>query len=164
MLTLLLAAAQAAATPVTVPPQPQLTEQIRAADAALFKLFFEGPCDIPRFRGMITDDIEFYHDKGGFNVRRPDDFVGQFKERCTNLLDPRADRLRRELVPSTLRVDPIPGWGAIEVGDHLFYERHGATGPEKLVGRAKFAMVWVLGPDGKWRVSRVLSYAHEAVP
>jgi len=35
----------------------QLTEQIRAADAALFKLFFERPCDIPRFRGMITDDI-----------------------------------------------------------------------------------------------------------
>ena len=91
MLTLLLAAAQTAATPVTVPPQPQLTEQIRAADAELFKLFFEGPCDVPRFRGMITDDIEFYHDRGGFNVRKPDDFVGQFKERCTNLLDPKSD-------------------------------------------------------------------------
>jgi hypothetical protein len=164
MLTLLLAGAQAAATPVTVPPQPQLTEQIRAADAALFKLFFEGPCDIPRFRGMITDDIEFYHDKGGFNVRKPDDFVGQYKERCTNLLDPAKYRSRRMLVQSSLRVDPIPGWGAMEVGDHLFYERHGATGPEKLVGKAKFAMVWVLGQDGQWRVSRVLSYAHEAVP
>lgn len=68
------------------------------------------------------------------------------------------------LVQSSLHVDPIPGWGAMEVGDHLFYERHGATGPEKLVGKAKFAMVWVLGADGHWRVSRVLSYAHEAVP
>ena len=159
----LLAIAAAAATPVTVPPQPQLTEQIRAADADLFKLFFEGPCDVPRFRGMITDDIEFYHDKGGFNVRTPDDFVGQYKERCTNLLDPKTDRTRRVLVQSSLRVDPIPGWGAMEVGDHLFYERRGANGPEKLVGKAKFAMVWVLGADGKWRVSRVLSYAHEAV-
>jgi hypothetical protein len=159
----LLAIAAAAATPVTVPPQPQLTAQIRAADADLFKLFFEGPCDVPRFRGMITDDIEFYHDKGGFNVRKPDDFVGQYKERCTNLLDPKTDRTRRVLVQSSLRVDPIPGWGAMEVGDHLFYERHGASGPEKLVGKAKFAMVWVLGADGKWRVSRVLSYAHEAV-
>lgn len=155
------AAAQAAATPVTVPPQPQLTEQIRAADADLFKLFFEGPCDIPRFRAMITDDIEFYHDKGGFNVRKPEDFVGQYRERCTNLLDPTTWRSRRVLVDSSLRVDPIPGWGAMEVGDHLFYERHGASGEEKLVGRAKFAMVWVLGADGKWRVSRVLSYAHE---
>lgn len=163
MLAFLLAAAQAAATPVTVPPQPQLTEQIRAADAELFKLFFEGPCDVPRFRGMITDDIEFYHDRGGFNVRKPDDFVGQFKERCTNLLDPKSDRIRRVLVQSSLHVDPIPGWGAMEVGDHLFYERHGATGSEKLVEKSKFAMVWVLGADGKWRVSRVLSYDHQDV-
>ena len=51
----------------------------------------------------------------------------------------------------------------MEVGDHLFYERQGATGPEKLVGKARFAMVWVLGADGQLRVSRVLSYAHEAV-
>jgi hypothetical protein len=158
----LLAAAAAAATPVTIPPQPELTRQIQAADADLFKLFFEGPCDIPRFRSMITDDVEFYHDKGGFNVRKPDDFVGQFKERCTSLLDPTTYRSRRVLVQSSLRVDPIPGWGAMEVGDHLFYEKHGAAGQEKLVGKAKFAMVWVLGADGKWRVSRVLSYAHEA--
>ena len=163
MLTLLVAAAAAAATPVTIPPQPELTRQIQAADADLFKLFFEGPCDIPRFRAMITDDVEFYHDKGGFNVRKPDDFVGQYKERCTSLPDPTTWRSRRILVQSSLRVDPIPGWGAMEVGDHLFYEKHGAVGEEKLVGKAKFAMVWVLGADGKWRVSRVLSYAHEAV-
>lgn len=40
MIPLLLAAAQAAATLVAVPPQPQLTEEIRAADAALFALYF----------------------------------------------------------------------------------------------------------------------------
>jgi hypothetical protein len=159
--TLLAAAALAASTPpVTVPPQPELTRQIEAADAALFKLFFEGPCDIPRFRSMLTDDVEFYHDKGGFNVRKPDDFVAQYQERCTKLLDPTEWRSGRVLVRSSLRVDPIPGWGAMEVGDHLFYEKHGAAGEEKLVGTASFAMVWVLGPDGKWRVSRVLSYGH----
>jgi hypothetical protein len=164
MLAPLLAAAAAAQQPaVTVPPQPQLTTQIRAADADLFKLFFEGPCDVPRFRAMITDDIEFYHDKGGFNVRKPEDFVGQFQERCAKLADPTSWRQRRELVAGSLHVDPIPGWGAMEVGDHVFYERKGATGEWKLVGKAKFAMVWVLGSDGKWRVSRVLSYAHEAV-
>lgn len=163
MIALIAAAAAAAPTPVTIPPQPELTRQIEAADADLFKLFFQGPCDVPRFRAMITDDIEFYHDKGGFNVRKPDDFVAQYQERCTGLLDPTTYRSRRVLVQSSLRVDPIPGWGAMEVGDHLFYEKHGAAGEEKLVGKAKFAMVWVLGADGKWRVSRVLSYAHESV-
>jgi hypothetical protein len=160
----LLAAAQAAAAlpSVTIPPQPELTRQIEKADAEIFRLFFEGPCDTARFRSMITDDVEFYHDKGGFNVRKPEDFVGQFEERCKSLADPTSWRTRRVLVHSSLHVDPIPGWGAMEIGDHLFYERRGAGGEEKLVGKARFAMVWVLGADGKWRVSRVLSYAHEA--
>ena len=87
MIAPLLLATAAAVAPVTVPPQPQLTEQIKAADAALFKLFFEGPCDSARFRAMISDDVEFYHDKGGFNVRKPADFVGQFEERCKALSD-----------------------------------------------------------------------------
>lgn len=153
-------AAPASAPPVTIPPQPELTQQIEKADTDLFRLFFEGPCDAARFRSMITDDVEFYHDKGGFNVRKPEDFVGQFEDRCGKLADPTSWRQRRELVPGSLHVDPIPGWGAIEIGDHDFYERDGAQGEWKLVGKASFSMVWVRGPDGKWRVSRVLSYAH----
>jgi hypothetical protein len=162
LLPLLAVAAQTSATPApaTIPPQPQLTQQIHDADAALFKLFFEGPCDTARFRAMITDDVEFYRDKGGFNVRKPEDFVGQFKDRCAKLADPTSFRQRRELVESSLHVDPIPGWGAMEIGDHLFYERKGAEGEWHLVGKASFSMVWVLGPDAKWRVSRVLSYDH----
>jgi hypothetical protein len=162
LLPLLAVAAQTSATPapVTIPPQPQLTQQIHDADAALFKLFFEGPCDTARFRSMITDDVEFYHDKGGFNVRKPEDFVGQFKDRCAKLADPTSFRQRRELVESSLHVDPIAGWGAMEIGDHLFYERKGPEGEWHLVGKASFSMVWVLGPDAKWRVSRVLSYDH----
>ncbi len=154
-------ASVAAAPPaVTIPAEPLLTDQIRKADTDLFSLFFESQCDVPRFRAMITDDIEFYHDKGGFNVRKPADFVAQYEERCKDNADPESWRTRRELVPESLHVDPIPGWGAMEVGDHLFYERHGATGDWKLVGKASFSMVWVLGSDGQWRVSRVLSYAH----
>lgn len=146
--------------PVKIPDQPALTQQIAKADADLFQLFFEGPCDVPRFRAMLTDDVEFYHDKAGFNVRKPQDFVTIFEDRCKQLADPASWRQRRELVQSSLHVDPIPGWGAMEVGDHLFYERKGPVGEWKLVGKASFAMVWVLGPDGKWRISRVLSYSH----
>ena len=163
LLPLLAAAvAVAASVPVSVPARTELTRQIERADSELFQLFFEGPCDVPRFRAMITDDVEFYHDKGGFNVRRTEDFVGQFRERCAKLSDPTSWRQRRKLVASSLHVDPIPGWGAMEIGDHLFYERQGAAGKWKLVGKASFAMVWVLGSDGKWRVSRVLSFAHAA--
>jgi hypothetical protein len=161
MLPFVLAAA-AAAAPVTVPPQPQLTEQIAAADKELFDLFFVQPCDEPRFRSLLTDDVEFYHDKGGFNVKSADDFMAIYKQNCTSRADPKTWRSRRELVASSLHVDPVPGYGAMEAGDHLFYEREGAGGAEKLAGRARFAMVWALGSDGRWRLSRVLSFGHEA--
>lgn len=162
MLPFILAAAAAAASPVTVPPQPQLTKQIAKADAELFDLFFVRPCDAPRFRALITDDVEFYHDKDGFNVKSADDFMAIYNQNCTSRADPRTWRSRRELVASSLQVDPVPGYGAMEAGDHLFYEREGVNGTEKLAGRARFAMVWALGVDGKWRLSRVLSFSHKA--
>lgn len=166
MLSLLLLAAVGAApaASVALPPQAQLTEQVTQADGELFDLFFVKPCDVPRFRALLAEDVEFYHDKAGFNVKSADDFVRIYQQNCTGRADPASWRSRRELVRSSLRVDPIPGYGAMEAGDHLFYERHGVEGTEKLAGRARFAMVWVLGTDKKWRLSRVLSFAHEAAP
>jgi len=149
----------AAAAPV-VPPQPQLTEQIAQADSALFTLYFAG-CDAARMRSMVTSDVEFYHDKGGMIAHDADGLVADYMKECEAKKAPDAWRSRRELVRSSLAVDPVPGHGAIETGEHLFYERKG-EGPEKLVGRARFAIVWRLDPDG-WKMSRALSYSHAPV-
>ena len=149
--------ALAVATPVTVPPQPALTEVIKARDAELFDLFFLG-CDPVRFRSMLSDDVEMYHDKDGFVFRNADEFVDGYAKSCEARKKPDAWRSRRELVASSLSVDPVPGFGAMEAGEHLFYERQGDR-PEKLAGRARFAMVWKL--DGTaWKLSRILSYSH----
>ena len=158
--TMLIAfAAQAAsAQAVQVPPQPELTRQIEAADAALFQLFFEGKCDPTRFRTMLADDIEFYHDKDGFVFRSAEAMVADYATKCAARAKPGATRSRRELVASSLIVNPVPGHGAMEAGEHLFYERKGDE-PERLVGRALFAHVWRL-ERGTWKVSRVLSYSH----
>jgi hypothetical protein len=157
-----LAAAQPSAPPqeVTVPAQPELTKQVAARDSELFELFFQGPCDSAKMRGLLVDDLEFYHDKAGFNARSADDFVAIFDKYCADRQKPAAWRSRREMVPGTLHVDPVPGYGAIQTGEHLFYEKEGADGVEKLAGRARFAQLWVLGEDGAWRLSRVFSYAH----
>ena len=153
-------ATPAPAVPVPVPVQPALAEQVGKADAALFELFFTGKCDAPRMRSMLADDIEFYHDKAGVTARSADEFMTGYIKNCTSRDDPKAWRSRRELVRTSLHIDPVPGLGAIEAGDHLFYERHGVDGEEKLVGKARFTMLWVLGADGNWRVSRIFSYAH----
>ncbi|HEU0099446.1 MAG TPA: nuclear transport factor 2 family protein [Allosphingosinicella sp.] len=164
LISLLAAAAASAAAPepkAVVPAEPELTRQIAERDAEFFRLFFEG-CDPVRVRTMIADDIEMYHDKGGFVWKGADAAVADYAKTCEERRKPGAWRSRRELVRTSLRVDPVPGHGAIEDGIHLFYERKG-DGPERLAGRARFTQLWTLGADGAWRLARIFSFAHEAM-
>jgi hypothetical protein len=155
-----LAAALALAEPVAIPEGAALTEAVRARDAELFTLAFDG-CDPARLRTMITPDFEMYHDRDGVVARNADDFIADYAQGCAARRAPDAWRSRRALVEGSLSVHPVPRYGAIEDGVHVFYERRG-DGPERLVGRARFTHVWALTADG-WRLARVLSYAHEAL-
>ncbi|MEZ0244123.1 MAG: nuclear transport factor 2 family protein [Sphingomonas sp.] len=141
-------------------PQADLATEIAAADARLFHVFFE-ECDPAKLASMVTDDIEFYHDKDGLVFTSSAAMIAGYTKQCEGRKAPDSWRSRRELVPGSMHVEPVPGYGAIEEGDHVFYERQG-DGPEKLVGRAHFVQVWKKAPDG-WRVSRILSYAHRGV-
>lgn len=153
---LALVLALAAHDPPALPEGAALTEAIRARDAELFAVLFER-CEPERMRALVTADIEFYHDRDGV-VRSADAFVADYARFCRERQAPDAWRSRRELVEASLNVHPVPGYGAIEDGEHLFYERRG-DGPERLVGRARFTQLWQLSPEG-WRLARVFSYAH----
>ena len=142
--------------PVLIPEGAALTEAITASDAAIFSVMFD-QCDPAALSDLVTEDIEFYHDRGGLTATRTA-FVDDYAKDCAGKQAPDAFRSRRELVPGTLRVYPIPGVGAVEEGSHLFYERQG-DGPERLVGRARFSILWRL-EDGHWRVSRTFSIDH----
>jgi len=153
MLALMLAAA------VQVPETgPALTQAITARDAALFATYF-GECDPAKMGGFFTPDLEFYHDKAGFDAHSAKEFVDDYARKCVDYSKPGAVRVRRELAPGSLNVEAIPGFGAVEEGDHLFYIRQG-DGPEQLTGRAHFVQLWQLGEDGVWRLKRVLSFSH----
>ena len=146
---------------VTVPAGAALTAEIKAADADLFATFFQA-CDPARMARLVTADLEMYHDRDGVVATSGPAFVALYAKVCEARKAPDAWRSRRELAAETLHVDPVPGFGAIEEGEHVFYERKG-DGPEKLVGRARFVHLWKKGPDG-WQVARILSFAHRAVP
>jgi len=158
-LMLLISAALAVSGPA-MPEGPALRASIEVRDAELFELFFRG-CDPARLRPMLADDIEFYHDKGGFVFRNAEAMVADYAKQCAERAKPDSWRSRRQLVKESLIVDAIPGYGAMEAGDHLFYERKG-DGPEKLAGRARFSIVWAWS-EGGWKLSRVLSYDHQPV-
>jgi hypothetical protein len=116
---------------------------------------------------MLTPDFEMYHDRDGVVATNAEALVADYDRSCHEKRRQRdAWHSRRELVASSLNVHPVPGYGAIEDGEHLFYEWQGAAqGPEesagRLVGRARFTQLWKLTVDG-WRLARVFSYAHAA--
>jgi ketosteroid isomerase-like protein len=138
-------------------PTQQLTEEIAAADAALFDAFFDR-CDIEAIKGMVADDFEMIHDKSGLVAKSAQDFIAGLESTCARQKSGENYRARRELVPGALKVYPINNFGAIEVGEHRFYQLLPGK-PEKLVEVALFTHVWKKDPKG-WKLARVLSYDH----
>ena len=151
-----LAVAQSPAPAAAIPDEAALAPIIGERDAVLFATMFDR-CDPATLADLVSDDLEFYHDRGGLTATRTA-FVANYAKGCEAKKAPDAWRSRRELVPGSMRVYAIPGVGAVEEGSHLFYERQG-DGPETLVGRARFSMLWRL-EDGQWRLARAFSIDH----
>jgi len=148
------------ASTAAIPEGPDLYRTIAARDAALFEVMFD-KCDPAALGDLVTEDVEFYHDKGGRMAGR-EAFVTDYAQGCEAKKAPDAWRSRRELTGGSMNVFPIPGYGAVEEGVHQFYERKG-EGPEKLVGRAHFSVLWTLEVDGHWRMSRAFSVGHVSI-
>src|SRR5688572_16148803 len=100
-MSLVLMLAAAAVPAPAMPEGPALRTSIEARDAELFELFFLG-CDPERLRPMLADDIEFYHDKGGFVFRNAGEMVAEYSRQCASRAKADAWRSRRELVKSSL--------------------------------------------------------------
>lgn len=132
-----------------MPSGHALEETVAALDAAVFDAF--NTCSVPaqldRHAGYFASDVEFYHDAGGVTRSRTKMLQNTARHVC--------GKFRRELVPGTLKVFPIKDHGAIEQGMHRFC--HFDTG--KCEGMADFVIVWE-NHDGRWKITRVLSYGH----
>lgn len=119
-------------------------------------------CDTEKFGQLFTDDVEFYHDKGGI-TNGLKDLAGSFKN---NLCSNENFRLRREGIAGTMKVFPLQKsdtiYGAILSGEHVFYTLEKGK-KERLSGKARFTHLWLLN-NGVWKMSRVLSYDHGPAP
>lgn len=113
-------------------------------------------------REFFTEDVEFYHDRGGPTVGLAK-LVGTLRD---NLCGNPDSRLRREAVDGTVRIFPLKSehaaYGAVLSGEHLFHVLDKGR-PERADGRARFTHLWLLR-DRAWRMARVLSYDHGPVP
>jgi ketosteroid isomerase-like protein len=119
---------------------------VKSLDAKLFDAYNQ--CDLPTLGAMVSDDLEFYHDQTGLSVGKAP-FLVAIKENICG-------KVQRELLPQTLEVYPLKGYGAVEIGIHRF---HHPGHPEQGAGDARFIMLWQ-NKDGAWKVTRVISYDH----
>lgn len=126
-----------------------LEETITRLDQRLFEAF--NHCDkedqLRAFGAFFAPNVEFYHDEGGVTWTRAE-MIGRTRAYV-------AGKYRRELIPGSLKVYPIKGYGALETGLHQFVDM--ASG--KPTGLADFSHVW-RRRNKSWEITRVLSYGH----
>jgi hypothetical protein len=115
--------------------QDALYQTVAALDAKLFDAV--NSCDMQTVNSMWAHDAEFYHDKTGLMVGRQN-IVDSVKNNLCG-------KVTRQLVPGTLEVYPLNGYGAVEIGVHRFYHPNDSAN----VGEAKFIHVWQ-NKDGVW--------------
>jgi len=124
-----------------------LYAQIAHLDSVVFNAFNNR--DTATFEKMFSEDLEFYHDKGGLTgYRHTMDFMRSVAKND--------NQLRRDLVPGSLEVYAIPGYGAMEIGAHSFC--HQENGKQDC-GTFKFVHIWKKNGND-WKITRVVSYDH----
>ncbi|HEX3968657.1 MAG TPA: DUF4440 domain-containing protein, partial [Edaphobacter sp.] len=130
-------------------PADALRDEILTADRQLFDAY--NNCNISQFSRSLGSDLEFFHDTTG--LKGHDWNVNALEKRCAE-----STKYHRTLDEQSVRIFPVPGYGALELGTHRFYEKR-ADGSEKLDATPGFANVWKKTPDG-WKLTRVFSYGH----
>ena len=129
------------------PAADPLFQTISTLDKQLFDAVDR--CDMAKIESFWAEDVEFYHDKDGLTVGR--------EKIVTSIKNNLCGKVKRELVPGTLEVYPLNGYGAVEIGVHRFL--HPWAQDHGVVGEAKFIHVWQK-KDDQWRITRVISYDH----
>ena len=133
----------------------ELYKTAKKLDSLIFDVGFN-TCDLSHYDAIVSDDLEFYHDKGGITAGK-EAFIASIK----NNICGGPNKVKRELVPNSMKVYPLYSnntlYAFIQEGEHDFAELY--QGKWNKGSRAKFTILWIL--DGKnWKMKRVLSYDH----
>lgn len=126
------------------PDSKELYSSIVHMDSVLFGAY--NVCDLTTMADCFSEDIEFYHDKGGLMANKDSIMAATKKYIC--------GKVTRVLVKGSIEVYPIASYGAIEMGQHYFINNQEPPNDHPAVG--KFVHTWK-NEHGKWRLTRVIS-------
>ena len=99
--------------------QQDLDNVVMRLDKELFDAY--NGCDLEKFKSMLAEDVEFYHDQGGITLGK-DALTESIKKNICST------DTHRELVPGTFEAHYMKGIGAIEIGTHQFLHPKSGNG------------------------------------
>lgn len=131
------------------PEQDALWREVLAADARLSAAL--AARDLPALEALFHPRLEFFHDRTGLT-----DYATNIASFRRGFEAPR--RASRELLTRGLQIHPLPGIGAMQIGEHRFCNH--VEGREPDCGTFGFSHVWERDAAWQWRLLRVMSYGH----
>ena len=128
------------------PDDKALYDTIVRLDSIFFNYYNTCNTNLDKYADFYAEGLEFYHDKSGLDTSKQN-IVKRTKENICG-------KVTRELVPGSIEVYPINGYGAVEMGLHRFHNHaeKEITPPHA----SKFVLLWQHGNKG-WKITRVIS-------
>ena len=143
LLITLLALGQVKEIPKYKPVDLGLHQQITKMDSIYFSAY--NTCDMKTQADIYSEDLEFFHDKGGFSKSKKDILKSIEKNIC--------DKVTRTLIKGSIEVYPIKDYGAVEIGYHKFFNK---LEPDAKSTPSKFIIIWKKD-NNKWKITKVIS-------
>ena len=120
-----------------------LYQTIAKMDSIFFHAY--NNCDMATQDSIYADNIEFFHDRSGLDTSKQRVLQNTKKYIC--------GKVRRELIKGSIEVSPLPGYGAVEVGMHMFYNNQEK---DAIPRPSRFIIIWKQ-EQSAWKIAKVIS-------
>ncbi|MEL1255375.1 nuclear transport factor 2 family protein [Flavobacterium sp. DGU38] len=128
-----------------IPDDPALYETIVGLDSAFFGAYNTCDVNLEKYSSFFSENIEFFHDKGGFMNSKNEIVSATEKNVC--------GKVTRELVKGSIEVYPIKDYGAVEIGFHKFQNKEEPNSVSKI---GRFTIIWKK-ENNEWKITKVIS-------
>ena len=125
------------------PANYELHHEIVKMDSVFFTAY--NTCDMKRQANILSEDLEFFHDKGGLSTSKQEILTSLEKNIC--------NKVTRTLIKGSVEVYPIANYGAVQIGYHKFFNK---LEPDEKSIPSKFITIWKK-ENKKWKITRVVS-------
>lgn len=138
-------------------PTDSLYQVVAMHDSLLYDAAFNIR-DGEELKKYLSDDLEFYHDKGGLIATSNNDLIIGFNRNWEKMRAGQKKFQRRELIKGSIEIFSLAGFGAMVIGKHNFYEYYDNE-EEVFDSTAQYITIWH-NADGQWKAKRIVSYDH----